>query len=78
MRKFWDFPGGSVIKSLRLHLMGSVPSWGAKFPHASWPKHQNIKQKQYCNKFNKEFSNGPRLKKSLKNVQVLETQHAPW
>ena len=34
---------------------GSIPGWGAKIPHASWPKNQNIKQKQHCNKFNKDF-----------------------
>ena len=28
-------------------------------PHASRPKEQNIKQKEYCNKFNKDFKNGP-------------------
>ena len=32
---------------------GSIPAWGAKILHASWPKNQNKKQKQYCNKFNK-------------------------
>ena len=32
-------------------------------PHASWPKKQNIKQKQYCNKFSKDFKNGPHQKK---------------
>ena len=26
-------------------------------------KHQSIKQKQYCNKFNKDFENGPHQKK---------------
>ena len=36
-------------------LQGSIPSQGAKMPHASWPKHKNIKQKQYCNKFNKDL-----------------------
>ena len=33
---------------------GSIPGLGAKIPHASWPKNQNIKQKQSCNKFNKD------------------------
>ena len=28
---------------------------------------QNIKQKQSCNKFNKDFKNGPHLKIVLKN-----------
>ena len=35
--------------------MGSIRGLGAKIPHASQPKNQNIKQKQYCNKFNKDF-----------------------
>ena len=38
--------------------VGSTPGWGAGIPHASWPekekKKTNIKQKQYCNKFNKD------------------------
>ena len=29
-------------------------------------KNQNIKQKQYCNKFNKDLKNGPHQKKNLK------------
>ena len=52
-----DFTGGSVIKnppsSARRARM--TPGQGTKIPHASRPKHQNIKQKQYCNKFNKDF-----------------------
>ena len=36
-----------------------IPGWEAKIPDASQPKHQNIKQKQYCNTFNKDFKNGP-------------------
>ena len=38
--------------------VGSIPGWGAGIPHASQPKNQNIKQKQYCNKFNRDFKNG--------------------
>ena len=48
-----------VVKWLRLHL----PMLGvgrAKIPHACGQKKQNIKQKQYCNKINKSFKNGPR------------------
>jgi len=33
-------------------------------------KPKNLKQKQYCNKFNKDFKNGPRLK-NLKTKQNL-------
>ena len=60
---FWDFPGGPVVKTLLSNAAGSIPDQGAKISHASGPKNQNIKQKQYCNKFNKEFKNGPHQKK---------------
>ena len=36
---------------------GLLPVWGTKIPHALWPESQNIKQKEYCNKFNKNFKN---------------------
>ena len=62
-----DFPGGPVVKTLPSNAggAGSIPGQGAKLPHALWPKHQNIKQKQYCNKFNKDFKNGLLQKKNL-------------
>ena len=65
-----DFPGGSVVKTLPSDAggAGSIPGQGAKIPHASWPKNQNIKPKQYCNKFNKDFKNGPHQKKK-KNLK---------
>ena len=52
-----DLPGGPVVKTSPFNtgVAGSIPSHGAKIPHASGPKNQNIKQKQYCNKFNKDF-----------------------
>ena len=50
--------------------VGSIPGGGAKIPHALWPKNQNIKQKQYFNKFNKDFKNGPRQKKSWKESKI--------
>ena len=43
-----------------------IPGWGAKMPHASGPKVQNLKQKQQCNKFHKDFKNGPHPKKKKK------------
>ena len=52
----WDFPGGPVVKT------SPSNAGGAKIPHASQPKKQNIKQKQNCNKFNKDFKNGPHQK----------------
>ena len=65
--QFQDFPGGPVVKTSPSNAGGasSIPGRGAKIPHATQPKHQNIKkkQKQYCNKFNKDFKNGPHQKK---------------
>ena len=42
---------------------GLIPGHRAKIPHASWPKNQNIKQKQYCNKFKKDFKKWSTSKK---------------
>ena len=44
----------------------SIPGRGAEIPCASWTKKQNIKQKQYCNKFNRELN----FFKCLSNWQV--------
>ena len=43
-------------------VAGSIPGQRAKIPHAAGPKNQNIKQKQYCNKFSKDFKTGPHQK----------------
>ena len=62
-----DFPFGPVVETLPSSVgsEGSIPGLGAKIPHASRPKNQNIKQKQSCNKSNKDFKNGPhQIKKS--------------
>ena len=52
-----DFPGSPVVKTLPSNAggAGSIPGLGAKIPHALRPKNQNITQKQYCNKFNKDL-----------------------
>ena len=54
-RKYWDFPGGSEVKTLPPSAggVGSIPGQGAKFPHAFWPKSQDIKQREYWSKFHK-------------------------
>ena len=50
-----------MVKTLPSKARGSdsVSGQGAKIPHASWPgkkkKTQNIKEKQYCSRFNKDF-----------------------
>ena len=46
---------------------GLTPGQRAKIPHAYQPKNQNIKQKQYCTKFNEEFLNGLHPKKKKQN-----------
>ena len=53
----WDFPPGPVAKTSPSNARGtgSIPGWGAGIPHASWLEDQNIKQKQYCNKINKDL-----------------------
>ena len=46
----WDFPSSPVVKTPPSHSgsVGSIPSQGTKITHASWLKHQDVKQKQYC------------------------------
>ena len=56
-----DFPGGLVVRTSPSNARGvsSIPGQGAKSPHASGPNPptSNMRQKQYCNKFNKNFKN---------------------
>ena len=64
LKRKGNFPGGPVIKiSLSsAEGMGSIPGQGAKISHTSWPKTKQKQQKQYCNKLNKDFNNGPHQK----------------
>ena len=57
-----DFPGSQLVTTSPSSTgsAGSIRALGAKIPYPSRPK--NIKQKQYCNKFNKDFLNGPHFK----------------
>ena len=41
---------------------GSISGPGTKIPRASGPNKPKTKQKQYCNKFNNDFKNGPHQK----------------
>ena len=52
-----DFPGGPVVKTLPSSAGGAGlnPHQGTKIPHALWTKKQNVKKKQYCNKFDRDF-----------------------
>lgn len=61
-----DVPGGQVVKISPSNArgVGSIPSQEAEIPHSFQPKiketkPQNKNQKQYCNKCNKDFKNGP-------------------
>ena len=55
-RQKGDSPAGPVVKTLPSSVggAGSIPDGGAKIPHAFWPRNENIKQKQYHNKFTME------------------------
>ena len=62
LRDFCEFPGSPVVKNLPSNADGAAlnPGQGGNnIPHGSRPKNQNIKQKQSCNKFNKDFKNDP-------------------
>ena len=61
-----DFPGGLMVKTPCFQCRGAgwISGWEARIPQASWPKNQNLNQKHYCNKFNKDFKNDPYQKKS--------------
>ena len=61
-----DFPAGLVVKTSpsKARSAGSIPAQGAKIPGALWQKKTKmLRQKEYCNKFNKDFKNGPYPKK---------------
>ena len=68
----WEFCGGPVVKTLPYNGggVGSIPGQLAKKPYALWPKKQNIKNKQYCNKLNKDFKNSPHEKNLLENKEI--------
>ena len=66
---FRNFPGSLVVKTSPSNpgVVGSmIPGWGAKIPHTLQSKHQNIKQKLYCNKSAKRL-----LKESIFTVENL-------
>ena len=59
-----DFPGGPVVRtsSSNTGVAGSIAGQGPKIPQASRRKKRNVKQKQHCNKFSKDFKNEPHQK----------------
>ena len=67
-QKLQDFPGDLVVKTLSSTAggVGSIPDQWAKIPYGKGKhkrKKENIKQKEYCNKFNKDFKNSPQKQK---------------
>ena len=72
----WDFPGSPVVKISPANAGSGdlIPGWGAKIPHALWPKKQNIKQKQYCNKFSRDFKMVYIQKKFFLMATILKPQ----
>ena len=56
-------------------VAGLIPGQGAMIPGASRPKNQNIKQKQNCNKFNKDFKTGPHQQRNLKKEKGWSLHH---
>ena len=74
-----DFSGGPAVKTSPPNAGGSSsnPVQGPKILHALGAKRKqqtNMKQKQYCNKFNKVFKNGPHKQQQqpeqIKNKQT--------
>ena len=65
-----DFPGSPVVKASPSNEGGVdlIPGQGAKIPHILRPKHQNIKEKQYCNKFNKDSKKVVHVEKKKKKT----------
>ena len=71
-QEYWssDFPGGPLVKTFNAGASGSISAQGIKISYALWLKNQNIKQKQYCNTFHKDFKNGSHRKKEYWDKQT--------
>ena len=69
----WDIPDRPVIAISLSRARGviSISGLGARIPPASQPEDWNIKQKQHCNKFNKNFKNCPHQKNLRKECNHL-------
>ena len=59
--------------------VGSIPGQWTKIPQALEPKNQSLKQKQYCNKFDKDIKRGStfplpkiiKVKNPLRNIKLI-------
>ena len=54
--------------------VGSIPGQGVKIPHAWRPNIQNIRQKQYCKQFNRDFKNVPHQKNIFLKKKKMKDQ----
>ena len=65
----WDVPGRPLVSTSPSNgrVARLISGQGGKIPPASWLK--NTKQKQYCNKFNKDFYK-VHIKKNLKKNYI--------
>ena len=56
-RRNRNFTGSSIFGTSASSAgnAGLISGWGDKIQHVLWAKNQNIKQKQYFNKFNTDF-----------------------
>ena len=68
-----------MVKTLPFNTEGtcSIPGQGAEIPHAllaKKKKNKTIRQKQYCNKFNKDFKNGSNQKILKKKKKKKERE----
>ena len=75
-----DFPGSAMvmISPSNERGSGSIPGQGAKIPHASQPRNQNIKQKQYCNKSITDFKNGKKKKEREREWLEINRKNMIW
>ena len=67
--KYWSFSAGPYLRMQGIWVPSLV-----REPRSHMPQGQEnwtIKQKQYCNKFNKHFKNGPHKNKLYKKKQKL-------
>ena len=68
-----DFADGPVVETWPYNVgaVGSIPGQGVRIPQVSQAEEQNMKQKLYCNKFNKDFRSGLHILKILKKTFIM-------
>ena len=60
VNKQWGGGPGAKVSPPSARGTDSISGWEAKAPHRKTETLKtDIKQKQYCDKFNKDFKNGP-------------------